>query len=324
MPSPVPSTSPPRVAALVAGFGALACSYGPGGSGGPGAQLGDGRDLASREPPLFIEQTPQLTTTELFGALRERGVDVWIAEDRRLGVRLHDGTRFEAVCELLARLDHDIESLELAYLPIDDLGPLMHVRSTERLDLSGARADLRPVRHLHRLRALSLAGTDFTSLAALAELDHLESLDLSGARANLVGIGQLDTLRELRLSQARTSPRGFEVRDGEGLELAALHDLSQLERLELSASKVRDWAPLAALWTVEHLDLSYTNFQDLGLLEHFAELEVLNLRRTAVVDLTPLAYLDALTQVDLRDCDLLDGASLQHLRATRPELELTL
>jgi Leucine-rich repeat (LRR) protein len=288
---------------------------------GPGA----GPEVAGgASPELFVEARPRLSASELFSELRGHGVEVWIAADRRLGLRMYEAGEFEAACELIAELDHEIEYLDLAFLPIDDLGPLMHVRSTETLDLSGARADLRPLRHLTELRGLSLAATDYGSLAPLAELDELETLDLSGARAKLTGVAGLLELRELRLTHARSAPRGFELRDGPGLEIDALHDLAKLEVLSLSHSKVRDWAPLAELWTLRQLDLAYTNFADLGLLETFAELETLNLRRTAVVDLSPLARLDALRRVDLRDCELVDDASLAWLRRARPELELVL
>lgn len=273
-------------------------------------------------PVVFIEALPRLTTKELFGALRGLGADVWIADDMRLHIRLYEAKSFETACELLTALDHELESLDLSYLPIDDLEPLARLRSTERLDLTGTRANLHPLRHLSRLRTLTLANTDLDSLRPLSELAALEQLDLSDARVDLTAIGQLPKLRELDLRAARTAPRGFEVRDGEGIELADLRSSTTLEQLVLSHTKVRDWWSIASLWTLKRLDLSYTNFVELALLGRFDELEVLLVRRTGVADISTLARLDSLRIVDLRDCDLVDDADIDQLAALRPELEI--
>lgn len=286
-----------------------------------GCTLGTGPQApsAGAPPAVFIEAMSR-SRGELFGALRELGVDVWIAPDRRLGVRMHGHLWFAQACELLAELDHDIESLDLSYVPVRSLEPLMPLRSIERLDLTGAEADLYPLVYLTGLRELSLAGTDYASLSALADLDALEQLDLSGARANLIAVGQLSGLRVLRLHGARTTARGFSPSEGPGLNLAALDTLDELAELGLGHTKVEDWSALARLSTVESLDLSYTNFSNLGLLEHFSELETLHLRRTAVANLEPLSRLPELQYVDLRDCQLYDPAQLQGLRQLRPHL----
>jgi Leucine-rich repeat (LRR) protein len=282
----------------------------------------DALALAPAGPALFVEQRPRATSHELFGALRGLQVEVWIADDRRLGVRMHARSQFGPACELLGELGHDIESLDLANVSLDDLEPLIPLRSIERLDLTAADADLRPLAHLTRLRALSLVATDYASLSPLADLDRLEQLDLSDARANLTAVGQLSGLRELQLHAARTAPRGFAVADGPGLNLAALGDLDELETLGLRHTKVRDWAELSRLSTVVALDLSYTNFANLGVLEHFSELETLHLRRTAVANLEPLSRLPSLRYVDLRDCQLYDPTQLARLRQLRPQLSI--
>jgi Leucine-rich repeat (LRR) protein len=269
---------------------------------------------------VFVEAHPR-TTWDVFMALRHARADVWIGDDMRLGVRMHDGAKFAQVCELLATLDHEIESINLAYLPLDDLEPLVSLR-IERLDLTGTHAPLRPLRHLVGLRELSLAQTDLDSLAPLVEIRGLERLDLSGARVELNAVGQLPALRRLDLRTARTAPRGFKVRDGDGLDLAGLRSSTTLEVLDLSHTKVRDWAALAALWTVRDLDLAYTNFAELGHLRRFDELERLSLRRTAVSDLLVLVKLEALRRVDVRDCELLDDAKVDQLVAARPDLEI--
>lgn len=278
--------------------------------------------LAPAEPAVFVEARPRLTSSELFGALRGQNVEVWIAADRRLGVRMHGRAQFQRACELLSELGHDIESLDLSHVPVGELDPLIPLRSIERLDLTAAEADLRPLAHLTRLRTLSLVATDYASLSPLADLDRLEQLDLSDARANLIAVGQLSALRELQLHAARTAPRGFAIADGPGLNLAALGDLCELEILGLSHTKVLDWADLARLSTVVALDVSYTNFADLGVLAHFSELETLHLRRTAVANLEPLSRLPSLRYVDLRDCQLYDPAQLLLLRQQRPQLTI--
>ncbi|MFO7562223.1 MAG: hypothetical protein R6X02_06240 [Enhygromyxa sp.] len=308
----MPARPPPRIWAWVLGMGVAGCLARPGPTPEP----------AASGTAVFIEALPSPTTEELFGSLRELGVEVRVASDMRLSVRMHDAGSFERACELLAALDHELELLDLAYLPIDDLEPLARLRSTERLDLTGTRAKLRPLRNLSRLRTLSLSKTDLDSLAPLAELAALERLDLSDARVNLRALAQLSSLRELDLRAARTAPRGFEVRDGEGLELAALRSFTTLERLDLSQTKVRDWWSLRSLWTLRSLDLSFTNFAELRLLAGFDELEVLVLRRTAVAELGPLARLDSLRVVDLRDCELIDDAEVDRLALLRPGLEI--
>jgi Leucine-rich repeat (LRR) protein len=286
------------------------------------ARPGDALALAPAAPAVFVEARPRLTSNELFGALRRLNVEIWIAADHRLGVRMHGRSQFEPACELLAQLGHDIESLDLSHVPVGELDPLIRLRSIERLDLTAANADLDPLTHLTRLRVLSLVATDYASLSPLADLDRIEQLDLSDARANLIAVGQLSALRELQLHAARTAPRGFAIADGPGLDLAALGDLSELAILGLGHTKVREWADLARLSTVVTLDLSYTNFSDLGVLEHFSELESLHLRRTAVANLEPLSRLPSLRYVDLRDCQLYDPVQLQRLRQQRPQLRI--
>jgi Leucine-rich repeat (LRR) protein len=310
-----------RCSTLLASFEALAVGVWALAACTP-VRLIDELELGSAAPAVFVEARPRLTSNELFGALRRLNVEVWIADDRRLGVRMHDKAKFEPACELLAELGHDIESLDLSYVRVHELDPLMWLRSIERLDLTAADADLQSVAHLTRLRVLSLVATDYASLSPLADLDRLEQLDLSDARANLIAVGQLSALRELQLQAARTAPRGFTIADGPGLNLAALGDLSELEILGLRHTKVRDWAELARLSTIVELDLSYTNFADLGVLEHFSELETLHLRRTAVANLEPLSRLPSLRYVDLRDCQLYDPAQLQQLRQQRPQLSI--
>jgi hypothetical protein len=44
--------------------------------------------LAPAGPAVFVEARPRLTSNELFGALRGLEVELWIAADRRLGVRV--------------------------------------------------------------------------------------------------------------------------------------------------------------------------------------------------------------------------------------------
>lgn len=274
-------------------------------------------------PQVFVEALPTRTAHELFGELRALDVEVELVEGRRLRVRMNDADNFQAAAELLADMGHELAFVDLAWLEIDDLGPLVHLRSAEGVDLRGMGAgSIVPLRHLTELRELSLAETDFESLGVLAELPRLERLDLSAARADLGAVGRLSGLRELDLTQARTEPRGFELRTGEGLDLAGLRELESLERLELVATKVRDWAPLRRLWSLHRLDLSYTNFQRLDLLVDFAELEDLRVRRTAVDDLWPLLQLGRLRRVDLRDCEFVDPADVDKLARLRPELEI--
>lgn len=297
------------------------------GAGGPGCARIPHRvepEPASPLPRLFVEGHLRPTTQELFGALRGLGVELWIGPDRRLSLRVHEAGSFDQVCELLTELHHDIEAMDLAFVALESLEGLVDLRSIEGLDLSGARAELAPLRHLGQLRSLVLNATDYGSLAPLRELDRLERLELASARANLVGIDQLHALRELDLTHARSLPQGLPLREGEGLDLARLYGLSELEVLSLGHTKVQAWDPLVVLWTLRRLDLSYTNFQDLRLLADFMELETLSLRRTAVADLSPLVGLSALRHVDLRECELVDDSQIQSLRQARPGLEIQL
>ncbi|MCA9701678.1 MAG: hypothetical protein KC431_29425 [Myxococcales bacterium] len=291
------------------------------GEGCTGASAG--RTPTPPPSPLFIEAAPQRYSAELFSALRSLAVEVDIGPDARLWVRMHEADNFATACRLLGQLHHELAFVDLSWLPISDFGPIFQLRSVERLDLRGtAMVDLTLLRHLGALRVLSLAETDIDSLTPLAELRTLESLDLSDARVDLRDLAAMASLRELDLSTARTTPRGFEVRDGEGLDLEGLRPLESLESLRLTATKVHDWRPLRRLSTLRRLELSYTNFQDPALLSDYADLEALDLRRTAIADPWPLLELDSLRFLDLRDCELLDPRDVQAFAALRRDVQI--
>ena len=122
-------------------------------------------------------------------------------------------------------------------------------------------------------------------------------LDLSGLRKLAVlppEIAQLSTLQSLNLTRTRVG------------DLTSLVSLTNLRYLDIDGTNVTDLTPLASLTGLQILDLSRTGVSDLTPLAGLTALEVLHLGRTQVIELAPLAKLTGLQRLTLPSTQVSD------------------
>ncbi len=101
-------------------------------------------------------------------------------------------------------------------------------------------------------------------------------------------------------------------------DLSPLAALTSLQSLNLAGTQVADLSPLAALTSLQSLDLRHTQVADLTPLASLASLQSLALFGTQVADLTPLASLTSLQELNLtctRVADLTPLAALISLQS---------
>jgi Leucine-rich repeat (LRR) protein len=78
---------------------------------------------------------------------------------------------------------------------------------------------------------------------------------------------------------------------------------------------------LAALSTLQELDIAHTAVSDISVLRHLPTLASLDLRATHVTDLSVLADMVALRRVVVQRLDV-DHCVIDGLREARPDLDL--
>ncbi len=239
--------------------------------------------------------------------------------------------------------------LASAWIKDDDLARLAELPDVERIDLSYTWISDIGLEHLQRLenvRSLSLFYCDYITDTAVIYLKgwrRLEELNLEGTDVTsrvFEHLSAITSLRSLRVGMSRVEDEGFEKlapltslerlafggakMSGRALPLLPL--LPALKHLEIGGLQRTDsglWgvelndfnlSNLAALTTLESLDLSDSKVTDLGL-EKLAPLKgliELNLSGTAVTaaGLKSLKALPQLRTLRLWRCNKIDGQAL--------------
>lgn len=98
-------------------------------------------------------------------------------------------------------------------------------------------------------------------------------------------------------------------------DIAAIGKLSQLQRLNLNATRVSTLSPLANLTRLQVLECRETNIVDITPLRRCGELQFLQLNGTRVRDLRPVSRLARLEELYLRDTFVDDIAPLANLKS---------
>ena len=135
----------------------------------------------------------------------------------------------------LTGLEHavNLEGLDLGHNPLNDLRPLWSLTALRRLNLDGARVDLRDLATLRGLTELSLRSNGLADVWALSSMNGLEVLDLAGNRVgDLAAVAALTDLRVLGVSGNRVA------------ELWPLAGLERLCELHVGGNLIEDFSPL--------------------------------------------------------------------------------
>lgn len=204
----------------------------------------------------------------------------------------------------------------LTHTPVVDLLPLESITTLESLDLSRNHdlRDVRPLRHMSRVRWLSLHDTaviDLSPLAGLTALKHLgvstwnDDGDASWSLRPLAGLRRLTSLQ---------------VYDRECTDLEGLRPLSALTELMIRVGD--DLGPIPALPNLKDLWLASASLDSIEALSRAPRLESLNLNLDRPVGLAPLAKIPTLVRVNVLAWEAREhvDAEMEALYRLRPDL----
>jgi len=149
-------------------------------------------------------------------------------------------------------------------------------------------------------------------IAPLHGITSLQNLDFDYSReiADISSLEQLTKLEVLNSSHTRVS------------DISSLRNLMQLRVLNLSNTKVEDLLPLSKLSSLQDLNLSETPVANISPFANLLLLKTLNLSVTGVSDLSPLEGLKNLEQLNLSRTPASDISALAKLASLR-ELDLS-
>lgn len=138
-----------------------------------------------------------------------------------------------------------------------------------------------------------------------ADLGRLTSLNLSQVKMHEVDIclfPHMKNLKELFLGP------------GDWDDLSPLEELTKLETLGASRSKVSDLKPLAKMTKMDRLDLGVTKVKDLTPLEGMTRMTELSLDSTPVEDLSPLSGMQDLEKLSIKRTQVKDVSPLKDMK----------
>ncbi|CAK9173285.1 unnamed protein product [Ilex paraguariensis] len=216
--------------------------------------------------------------------------------------------------------------LRLTELPFID-----SLKSLEALDLSGA-SNLEKIndkffQNLKKLRVLNLSETKVKDLPPLSTLCNLRQLLLSGC-LSLKTLPTLDSLSKLEVLDLSGCNALTVIKD------KSFEQMSHLQRLTLSATKIEKLPSLSKLGNLRHLSLrkctnlklevplnfpsclealnlcGISSLTRADFLEHMGHLRVLDLSETELEQLPPLSNLKNLVHLSLRGCEKLETLPL--------------
>lgn len=160
-----------------------------------------------------------------------------------------------------------LRTLDLAFNPLRDLGPLARLEALESLNLDGAAPDPWALPPLPGLSRLSLRRNGIEDLWALAGRISLTDLDVGENRIvdlwPLAGLNRLEVLRadgnavsDLTPLASITALRTLDLATNRIGDVYALGGLERLETLRLDDNRLRDANPLSGLKRLRELGLA--------------------------------------------------------------------
>ena len=201
-----------------------------------------------------------------------------------------------------------LKNLGISNNAINDLSPLTGMTNLETLSLfSNVINDLSPLTGMTKLTLLHLGHNEISVLTPLTGLTSLRSLDLSNSPliTDFAPLSELSNLETLSLSYSR-------IRD-----ISSLAVLNNITSLELSGNEIRDLTPLSSLTNLGRLSLnSNQSISDFTPISELINLTSLDLTNTGIADISLLADLTSLTSLSLnrnRITDLTPLADLTNL-----------
>ena len=232
------------------------------------------------------------------------------------------GTKIQQI-DSLAHLS-SLVSLNLARVHLKSFSALASLTGLQNVDLDSTNVtDLSPLEHLNALSVLHISNTRVKDLMPLERLKNLKYIycDNSGIGqkeaetfvAKNPGCQVIYNSQKLEIWWDRLPGVWKDVflkflPKKDSITREELHLLLQLDTLNLSGNKnIRDLAPLSMLSQLTRLNVSATSISNLGPLSAMSGLRELNISRTAVSSLQPLEKLTSLKLI------WLDNTSVSNL-----------
>ena len=164
--------------------------------------------------------------------------------------------------------------------------------SGETLDISG-------IGNPESLSTLHIDGPIVGSIESLSKLENLENLWMvGGGFVELPPFSKSAQIQRLNISKSKVS------------DLRPLANLSKLNSLTISNTEVTELGPLSQLSNLEALVAERTQVSDLTPLNGLAKLKLLKLNRTKVQDISPLAGCTNLQELELKNTNVGDLSPL--------------
>jgi Leucine-rich repeat (LRR) protein len=222
---------------------------------------------------------------------------------------------FAKAAPLLAKLSDftDLRSLNLSQSRVTSLEPLKDLTALRSLNLSHTRVtSLEPLKDLTALQSLDLSHTEVASWGSFIVFSTVSNTaaEESAARAKARGLGVFKdgvsyVIRWPDLTMLQLAPNSVvEINPNSAFDvphpsMESLKDLSALQSLDLSDTRVTSVLPLKDLTALRSLNLSHTQVRSVESLKNVTALQSLDLSDTQVTSVEPLKDLTALQSLNL-------------------------
>ncbi|MEI9917346.1 MAG: leucine-rich repeat domain-containing protein [Bacteroidota bacterium] len=147
--------------------------------------------------------------------------------------------------------------------------------------------------------------TDSVGLSDIRQMSAITEINISNNQyiQNIEPLARLTNLQKLNISGTKIS------------DLTPIRNLTELQEVDLSRSAVKDIAVLKYASKISKLNLENTGISDLSVVKKMTSLQVLNARGTKTNDLTGIIDLTTLTNVDVSKTQITSLAPFQNLTA---------
>jgi Leucine-rich repeat (LRR) protein len=147
--------------------------------------------------------------------------------------------------------------------------------------------------------------TDSVGLSDIRQMEAITEINLANNQyiQNLEPLARLTNLQKLNISATSVS------------DLTPIRNLTELQEVDASRSAITDIAVLKYASKIINLNIEGTTVSDLSVVKKMPGLQVLNARGTKVNDLTSIADLTGLTHVDVSRTPVSSLAPFQNLTA---------
>lgn len=231
-------------------------------------------------------------------------------------------------------LPQSLRCLNLSDTEISDLTPISNLENLQQLIIDNtAVTDLTPVANLSRLNELQCRNTSISDLMPLKDMTNLVRIycdntlidsekadEFRNVNSDVMVIYETKALQDWWESLPAPWKFAFVTQNGTNIDPSPeelhviismkslvldslfvdakpIERLTNLERLDISGTRIHDLTPLHALHNLKYLNVRQTNIKTLAPIENLSNLVEINIENTGISDLMPLHRMKNLTLV---------------------------